>query len=68
MHGAARVWGEEHEFHANIRPTLVEVYYQPWINNYFSQLRKWADPLLPVPYGDAFDHQFSIADLKSILR
>ena len=56
------------EFHANIRPTLVEAYNQPWINNYFSQLRKWADPQLPAPYGNAFDHQFSIADLKSILR
>lgn len=30
-------------------------------------LRAWADPLLPVPRGDAFDHLFSIADLRRVL-
>lgn len=30
-------------------------------------LRAWTDPLLPAPRGDAFDHIFSIADLKRVL-
>ena len=30
-------------------------------------LRAWTDPLLPAPHGDAFDHIFSIADLRRVL-
>lgn len=30
-------------------------------------LRAWTDPLLPAPRGDAFDHIFSIADLRRVL-
>ncbi len=30
----------------------------------FAQLRKWADPQLPDPYGDSYSQQYTIADLK----
>ena len=33
----------------------------------FAQLRKWADPQLPDPYGDSYSQQYTIADLKKLL-
>ena len=32
----------------------------------FVQLRKWADPSLPDPYGDSYSQQYTIADLKQL--
>ena len=32
----------------------------------FAQLRKWADPQLPDPYGNSYSQQYTIADLKRI--
>ena len=32
----------------------------------FAQLRKWADPKLPDPYGDSYRQEYTIADLKRI--
>ena len=33
----------------------------------FAQLRKWADPNLPDPYGDSYTQRYTIADLKKLL-
>ncbi len=30
----------------------------------FAQLRKWADPSLPDPYGDPYSQRYTISDLK----
>ena len=32
----------------------------------FAQLRKWADPQLPDPYGDSYSQRYTIGDLKQI--
>jgi hypothetical protein len=32
----------------------------------FAQLRKWADPNLPDPYGTSYSQQYTIADLNRI--
>ena len=32
----------------------------------FAQLRKWADPQLPDPYGDSYSQRYTIADLKKL--
>jgi len=32
----------------------------------FAQLRKWADPQLPDPYGDSYSQEYTIADLKKL--
>ena len=32
----------------------------------FAQLRKWADPQLPDPYGNSYSQQYTIADLKKL--
>ena len=32
----------------------------------FAQLRKWADPQLPDPYGDSYNRRYTIADLKQL--
>ena len=32
----------------------------------FAQLRKWADPNLPDPYGDSYNQRYTIADLKKL--
>ena len=32
----------------------------------FAQLRKWADPQLPDPYGTSYSQQYTISDLKRI--
>ena len=32
----------------------------------FAQLRKWADPLLPDPYGNSYSQLYTIADLKQL--
>ena len=32
----------------------------------FAQLRKWADPQLPDPYGDSYSQRYTIADLKQL--
>lgn len=34
----------------------------------FTQLRKWADPQLPDPSGDAYSQTYTIADLKRIFK
>ena len=36
------------------------------VDHHFSQLRKWADPQLPDPYGDSYNQRYTIADLKRI--
>jgi hypothetical protein len=36
------------------------------VDHHFSQLRKWADPQLPDPYGDSYNQEYTIADLKRI--
>ena len=33
---------------------------------HFTQLRKWADPLLPAPVGDSYSQQYTIADLRRV--
>ena len=33
---------------------------------HFTQLRKWADPLLPDPTGDSYTQEYTITDLKRI--
>ena len=53
-------------FYATYFDTLVGVPSDSGIDHHFRQLRKWADPLLPDPYGDADNQQYSIADLKRI--
>lgn len=37
------------------------------IGHHFQQLRKWADPGLPDPYGEADTQRYSIADMRRIL-
>ena len=37
------------------------------VDHHFSQLRKWADPSLPDPYGDSYNQRYTIADLKKLL-
>ena len=32
----------------------------------FAQLRKWADPLLPDPYGNSYSQRYTIAGLKKL--
>ena len=32
----------------------------------FAQLRKWADPQLPDPYGDSYTQRHTITDLKKL--
>lgn len=32
----------------------------------FAQLRKWADPQLPDPYGDSYSQEYTITDLKRL--
>jgi len=36
------------------------------VDHHFSQLRKWADPQLPDPYGTSYNQEYTIADLKRI--
>lgn len=36
------------------------------VDHHFSQLRKWADPQLPDPYGRSYNQEYTIADLKRI--
>ena len=36
------------------------------VDHHFSQLRKWADPLLPDPYGTSYRQQCTIGNLKKL--
>ena len=36
------------------------------VDHHFSQLRKWADPQLPDPYGNSYNQGYTIADLKKL--
>ena len=36
------------------------------VDHHFSQLRKWADPQLPDPYGNSYSQEYTIADLKRL--
>ena len=36
------------------------------VDHHFSQLRKWADPLLPDPYGSSYGQRYTITDLKKL--
>ena len=39
---------------------------QAVVDHHFSQIRKWADPLLPDPYGDSYSQRYTITDLKRL--
>ena len=36
------------------------------VDHHFSQLRKWADPSLPDPYGTSYTQEYTITDLKRL--
>ena len=59
------LWHEE--FYANTMNALGLEGGDPYIDHHFHQLRKWADPGLPDPYGDACSQRYSIADVRRIL-
>ena len=37
-----------------------------WVGHHSAQLRKWADPLLPDPYGSSYGQRYTITDLKKL--
>ena len=39
---------------------------QAVVDHHFSQIRKWADPSLPDPYGSSYNQGYTIADLKKL--
>ena len=39
---------------------------QAVVDHHFSQIRKWADPLLPDPYGDSYSQRYTITDLERL--
>ena len=59
------LWHEE--FYANTMNALGLEGGDPNIDHHFHQLRKWADPGLTDPYGDAYNQRYRIADLRRIL-
>ena len=36
------------------------------VDHHFPQIRKWADPLLPDPYGDSYTQRYTVTDLKKL--
>ncbi len=49
-----------------VPPSLrAEHHYEDSKGN-FAQLRQWADPSLPDPYGDPYSQRYTISDLKRI--
>ena len=49
-----------------VPPSLRAEHHHEDPDENFAQLRKWADPQLPDPYGDSYSQEYTIADLKRL--
>ena len=49
-----------------VPPSLRTAHHDEDPDENFAQLRKWADPQLPDPYGDSYSQEYTITDLKRL--